>query len=54
MAELYDDPEITDLWKEEHNNERTILKTRLNQVALEGPKGSITYDDVFQMFLFGE
>jgi hypothetical protein len=54
MAELYDDPNITDLWKQEHNKERAILKLKLCQLAVEGPKGSITYEDVFQMFLFGE
>lgn len=54
MEELYDDPGITDLWKQEHGKERSILKIRLSQVAAEGPKGTITYDEVFRMFLFGE
>ncbi len=34
--------------------ERTILKIKLSQVVAEGPKGTITYNDIFQMFLFGE
>lgn len=54
MTELYDDPGVTDLWKRGHNYERTLLNLRLGQLAAEGPKESITYNDVFQMFLFGE
>ncbi len=54
MTELCDDPGITDLWKQELYKERAILKIRLSQVAFEGSKGSITYNDVFKMFLYGE
>jgi hypothetical protein len=54
MTELCDDPGVTDLWKRGHNYERTLLNLRLGQLAAESPKGSITYNDVFQMFLFGE
>jgi hypothetical protein len=55
MSELYDDPGITDLWKQEHNKERAILKIRLSQViSNSATKGILTNDDVFRMFLFGE
>jgi len=53
MTELYDDPGISNQWKQEHANERAILKIRLSQIAAESSKGIITYDDVFRMFLFG-
>jgi len=54
MTELYDDPGISDLWKQEHENEWNNLKLRLSQVAVEITKGSLTYNDIFQMFLFGK
>lgn len=54
LTELYDDPGISDKWKEEHKSYRRELNERLERIAVEGKKGKITYRDVLDMFLYGK
>jgi hypothetical protein len=53
IAELCDDPEISMKWKDEFETIRTHLNQRLDMIAAEGSKGTITYRDIFEMFLYG-
>jgi hypothetical protein len=53
LCELYDDPDVSDLWKDEHRAIRSELNVKLDRVAAEGDRGRITHRDVFYMFLYG-
>jgi hypothetical protein len=53
MAELCTDPEISERWKNAFLSARNILYSKLDMIAGEGPRGQITYRDVFEMVLFG-
>jgi len=54
LTELYDDPEISDQWKGEHEHYRKELNTRLDRVAVHGPKGKLSHRDILNMFLYGK
>lgn len=54
LVELYDDPGISSVWKEEHEHYRKELNKRLDRIAAEGKKGKITHRDVLDMFLYGK
>ena len=54
LAELCDDPEISEKWKTEFKFERKILNNRLDQVAAESKTDKITHRDILNMFLFGK
>jgi hypothetical protein len=53
MAKLCDDPGISDEWKAEFKEIRGNLNARLNQVYAKGPPGTLTYNELFRMILFG-
>lgn len=53
LTDLYSDPGISDIWKQELVLIRQELNTRLERIAAEGPNDRITYRDVFYMFLYG-
>jgi len=53
LAELCDDPGISDDWKSEYKIIRRLLNERFDILAAEGHKGTITYRDIFEMFIFG-
>jgi hypothetical protein len=54
MAELYDDPDVSETWKTEHRHWRTELKARLDSVVAESdPRGVLTHQQVLDMFLYG-
>jgi NurA-like 5'-3' nuclease len=53
MAELCDDPDISDNWKSEFEAIRKNLNERFDMVTIESPEGTITYRDIFEMFLYG-
>lgn len=53
LNELCNDPEISEKWKNEYRSIRNELNLRLDMLAAEGPKGKITFHDIFQMVLFG-
>lgn len=53
LVELCDDPGISESWKNQFEITRKQLNERLDMVAVEGSKGTITYRDIFEMFLFG-
>jgi hypothetical protein len=53
LAEMLAVPDISDNWKSEYQAIRKQLNDKLGMVAAEGAKGTITYRDVFDMFLFG-
>jgi len=54
LAELYDDPEISNQWKREHEHYRKELNTRLDRIAVQGPNGKLIYRDILNMFLYGK
>jgi hypothetical protein len=54
LAELCSDPDISDKWKDEFQAIRKNYNVRLDQIIAEGPKGKLSYRDVFNMFLFGK
>jgi hypothetical protein len=54
MAELYDDPGVSERWKTEHRRLRTELDARLDRVAGEGDaRGVLTHRQVLDVFLYG-
>jgi hypothetical protein len=54
MAELYDDPAVSETWKTEHRRWRTAFNARLDRVAAEGDaRGTLTHRQVLDMFLYG-
>jgi len=53
LSELCTDTGISDNWKKEYEIIRKELNNRLDMLAAEGPKGTIMYRDIFEMFLFG-
>lgn len=54
LVELYDDPGISDFWKNEHKHYREKLNEWLGFVVVEGQEGQITNRDVLDMFLYGK
>jgi hypothetical protein len=54
LADLCNDPELSEKWKTEFEFQRKILNIRLDQVAAESKTEKITYRDVLYMFLFGK
>ena len=54
LADLCDDPGISDQWKKDYNHYREELNDRLEWVAVEGPKGKVTHRDILNMFLYGK
>jgi hypothetical protein len=53
MAELCDDPEISQSWKSKFETIRQQINERFDMVAAEGPEETITYRNIFEMFLYG-
>lgn len=53
LAELHDDPEISEQWKTKFELERRILNIRLDQIAAESKTEKITHRDILNMFLYG-
>ena len=53
LCELYDDPNVSEPWKDEHRAIRAELNLKLERVAAEGDRRRITHRDVFYMFLYG-
>ena len=53
MAELYDDPGVSETWKVDHRRWRRALNDRLDRVAAEGVRGVLTHGQVLDMFLYG-
>jgi hypothetical protein len=54
MTELYSDHGISIAWKHEHRTIREELNAKLDVIAAEGLKGTITHRDIFYMFLYGK
>jgi hypothetical protein len=55
LVELYDDPGVSDFWKNEHKHYREKLNEWLDfVVVVEGEKGELTNRDVLEMFLYGK
>lgn len=53
MAELCDDPEISENWKREVRAIRQTLNKRFDMIEVDEPEGIITYRDIFEAFLYG-
>ncbi len=53
LAELCNDPGISEKWKKYFEFERKMLNIKLDQVAAETKTDKLTHRDILNMFLFG-
>ncbi len=54
LGDLLTDPGLSNEWKAEYLGRRKILNDRLNEVAIQGLRGYLTYGELFRMVLFGK
>ena len=54
LADLTNDPGLSDKWKDEYKKIRKVLNIRLDEVIVDGRKGKLTNRDILNMFLFGK
>ena len=54
LTELYDDHDLSNLWRVEYEHWRKLLNESLDTMRVEGPRGKLTNRDILNMFLYGK
>jgi hypothetical protein len=54
MGELFDDPGISQEWKDAYEEWAGLLRLRMEQTWAEGPKGTLSFRKAFEMELHGQ
>lgn len=54
LSRFYDDPGLSESWKNNHAEVRKYLINRLNETSISSPEiGKLSHKDVFEIYLYG-